>query len=58
MLHRIKWEEDMVKDADGKESPNNCVLVWQVRLNDTFLFITEVYKQKTDVKIYFFSFLT
>ncbi|KAK9508483.1 hypothetical protein O3M35_006030 [Rhynocoris fuscipes] len=29
MLQRIKWEEDMVKDSDGKESPNSCVLVWQ-----------------------------
>uniref|UniRef100_A0A224XG85 Putative u4/u6 small nuclear ribonucleoprotein n=1 Tax=Panstrongylus lignarius TaxID=156445 RepID=A0A224XG85_9HEMI len=29
MMNRIKWEEDIVKDADGKESPNSCVLVWQ-----------------------------
>lgn len=29
MLQRIKWEEDVAKDADGKESPNSCVLVWE-----------------------------
>lgn len=29
MLHRIKWEEDMVKDPDGNEVPNKCVLVWE-----------------------------
>ncbi|CAA9994584.1 unnamed protein product [Nesidiocoris tenuis] len=29
MLHRIKWEEDMVKDAEGVESPNTCALVWE-----------------------------
>ncbi|XP_014248539.1 U4/U6 small nuclear ribonucleoprotein Prp3 [Cimex lectularius] len=29
MLNRIKWEEDIVKDADGNESPNKCVLVWE-----------------------------
>lgn len=29
MLQRIKWEEDSVKNADGKETPNNCVLVWE-----------------------------
>uniref|UniRef100_A0A182YDW1 Uncharacterized protein n=1 Tax=Anopheles stephensi TaxID=30069 RepID=A0A182YDW1_ANOST len=29
MLHRIKWEEDLVKNADGKEIPNSCVLVWE-----------------------------
>ncbi|XP_047039161.1 U4/U6 small nuclear ribonucleoprotein Prp3 [Helicoverpa zea] len=29
MLHRIKWEEDIVKDADGSEVPNSCALVWE-----------------------------
>uniref|UniRef100_A0A336LWG7 CSON006697 protein n=1 Tax=Culicoides sonorensis TaxID=179676 RepID=A0A336LWG7_CULSO len=29
MMHRIKWNEDFVKDADGKEIPNSCVLVWE-----------------------------
>lgn len=29
MLHRIKWEEDIVKDPDGNEVPNKCVLVWE-----------------------------
>ncbi|XP_053681187.1 U4/U6 small nuclear ribonucleoprotein Prp3 [Anopheles nili] len=29
MLHRIKWEEDLVKNADGVEIPNSCVLVWE-----------------------------
>ncbi|EAA03206.4 AGAP004682-PA [Anopheles gambiae str. PEST] len=29
MLHRIKWEEDLVKNADDKEIPNSCVLVWE-----------------------------
>ncbi|KAJ8971747.1 hypothetical protein NQ314_000563 [Rhamnusium bicolor] len=29
MLNRIKWEEDTVKDPDGKEVPNKCVLVWE-----------------------------
>lgn len=29
MLHRIKWEEDMVKDAEGNEVPNTCQLVWE-----------------------------
>ncbi|GJQ69096.1 hypothetical protein Trydic_g6260 [Trypoxylus dichotomus] len=29
MLHRVKWEEDMVKDPDGNEVPNKCVLVWE-----------------------------
>lgn len=29
MLNRIKWEEDMVKNADGNEVPNSCVLVWE-----------------------------
>jgi hypothetical protein len=31
MLNRIKWEEDTVKDSDGNESANKCVLVWEVR---------------------------
>ncbi|XP_066248608.1 U4/U6 small nuclear ribonucleoprotein Prp3 [Euwallacea similis] len=29
MMNRIKWEEDMVKDPDGNDVPNKCVLVWQ-----------------------------
>ncbi|CAH2224788.1 jg22513, partial [Pararge aegeria aegeria] len=29
MLNRIKWEEEMVKDADGGEIPNACHLVWE-----------------------------
>lgn len=29
MLHRIKWDEDTVKDPDGNEVPNKCVLVWE-----------------------------
>ncbi|XP_044761879.1 U4/U6 small nuclear ribonucleoprotein Prp3 [Coccinella septempunctata] len=29
MLNRIKWEEDVVKDPDGNEVPNQCVLVWE-----------------------------
>lgn len=29
MLNRIKWEEDIVKDPDGNEVPNKCVLMWE-----------------------------
>ncbi|XP_046749508.1 U4/U6 small nuclear ribonucleoprotein Prp3 [Diprion similis] len=29
MVRRIKWEEDIVKDNDGNEVPNRCVLVWE-----------------------------
>ncbi|XP_063836829.1 U4/U6 small nuclear ribonucleoprotein Prp3 [Ostrinia nubilalis] len=29
MLHRIKWEDDLVKDAEGNEVPNSCQLVWE-----------------------------
>lgn len=29
MLNRVKWEEDIVKDPDGREVPNKCVLVWE-----------------------------
>lgn len=29
MLHRIKWEEDMVKTSSGKEEPNKCDLIWE-----------------------------
>ncbi|XP_046975453.1 U4/U6 small nuclear ribonucleoprotein Prp3 [Vanessa cardui] len=29
MLHRIKWEEEMVKDADGQPTGNSCHLVWE-----------------------------
>ncbi|XP_048003200.1 U4/U6 small nuclear ribonucleoprotein Prp3 [Leguminivora glycinivorella] len=29
MLNRIKWEDDLVKDAEGAEVPNTCTLVWE-----------------------------
>lgn len=29
MLHRIKWEEDTVKDHEGADVPNSCHLVWE-----------------------------
>ncbi|XP_015127045.1 U4/U6 small nuclear ribonucleoprotein Prp3 isoform X2 [Diachasma alloeum] len=29
MTVRIKWEEDIVKDNDGNDVPNKCVLVWR-----------------------------
>lgn len=29
MMNRIKWDEDMVKNADGNEIPNSCNLVWE-----------------------------
>ncbi|XP_020283218.1 U4/U6 small nuclear ribonucleoprotein Prp3 [Pseudomyrmex gracilis] len=29
MMHRIKWEEDTVKDNDGNDVKNRCVLVWE-----------------------------
>lgn len=29
MMSRVKWDEDLVKDADGKEVANSCVLVWE-----------------------------
>lgn len=33
MMHRIKWEEDLVKSTEGttedKEEPNSCKLVWE-----------------------------
>ncbi|CAG9823250.1 unnamed protein product [Phaedon cochleariae] len=29
MLQRIKWEEDTVRDPDGLQVPNKCVLVWE-----------------------------
>ncbi|KAH0956150.1 hypothetical protein HN011_001978 [Eciton burchellii] len=29
MMHRIKWEEDVVKDNDGNDVTNKCVLVWE-----------------------------
>ncbi|XP_032599005.1 U4/U6 small nuclear ribonucleoprotein Prp3 isoform X2 [Drosophila grimshawi] len=29
MLHRIKWEEDVVKGNDGQDVANTCVLVWE-----------------------------
>jgi hypothetical protein len=41
MLNRIKWEEDTVKDNDGNESANKCVMVWEV--NVTWMeFLTSV----------------
>lgn len=36
MLNRIKWEDEIIKDNEGMEVPNRCVLVWEVsaeRLN-------------------------
>ncbi|KAJ8873936.1 hypothetical protein PR048_024774 [Dryococelus australis] len=29
MLSRIKWEEDNVKNREGQEVPNKCVLIWE-----------------------------
>ncbi|XP_053598579.1 U4/U6 small nuclear ribonucleoprotein Prp3 [Microplitis demolitor] len=29
MMQRIKWEEDIVKDTDGNDVPNKCVIVWE-----------------------------
>ena len=29
MMNRIKWDEDLVKNADGNEIPNLCSLVWE-----------------------------
>ena len=29
MLHRIKWEEETLKDKEGQEIENKCVLVWE-----------------------------
>ncbi|XP_034945371.1 uncharacterized protein Prp3 [Chelonus insularis] len=29
MMNRIKWEEDIVKDNDGNDVPNKCVVVWE-----------------------------
>ncbi|XP_063231313.1 U4/U6 small nuclear ribonucleoprotein Prp3 isoform X2 [Bacillus rossius redtenbacheri] len=29
MLSRIKWEEDTVKNREGQEVPNKCVLIWE-----------------------------
>lgn len=29
MMHRIRWDEDTVKNADGNEVPNACHLVWE-----------------------------
>ena len=30
MLHRIKWEEDMVKGKEDEETENKCALIWEV----------------------------
>ena len=29
MLNRIKWDEEVIKDREGQETVNNCVLVWE-----------------------------
>ena len=29
MLHRIKWEEETLKDREGLDPNNKCVLVWE-----------------------------
>ena len=29
MLHRIKWEEETLKDREGMDINNHCVLVWE-----------------------------
>ena len=29
MLNRIKWDEEVIKDKEGHEIMNNCVLVWE-----------------------------
>ena len=29
MMHRIKWEEDIVKDNDGNDVENKCIQVWK-----------------------------
>ncbi|KAK0163611.1 hypothetical protein PV327_007277 [Microctonus hyperodae] len=29
MMNRIKWEEDIVKDNDGNDVANKCVVIWQ-----------------------------
>ncbi|KAK0086294.1 hypothetical protein PV325_001839 [Microctonus aethiopoides] len=29
MMNRIKWEEDIVKDNDGNDVANKCILIWQ-----------------------------
>lgn len=39
MLHRIKWEEDIVTDASGNENPNKCVLVWEVCIGVSFNYL-------------------
>ncbi|XP_041968747.1 U4/U6 small nuclear ribonucleoprotein Prp3 isoform X2 [Aricia agestis] len=31
MLHRIRWEDDTVKDERGQDVPNTCKLVWEGR---------------------------
>lgn len=30
MLHRIKWEEDALKNPSEKDKNNQCVLIWEV----------------------------
>ncbi|KAK6635467.1 hypothetical protein RUM43_007637 [Polyplax serrata] len=27
--HRIKWDEDLIKNSEDSETPNKCVLVWK-----------------------------
>ncbi|RZF45074.1 hypothetical protein LSTR_LSTR002035 [Laodelphax striatellus] len=29
MMHRIKWEEDTVKNPEGKDETNKCDLIWE-----------------------------
>jgi U4/U6 small nuclear ribonucleoprotein PRP3 len=35
MLTRIKWEDEIIKDNEGNEVPNRCVLVWEVSAVET-----------------------
>lgn len=30
MTHRVKWDEDLVKNSEDNEIPNKCVIVWKV----------------------------
>jgi len=40
MLHRMKWEDDVIKTKDESEPKayNNCTLVWEVIKYYNFLF--------------------
>lgn len=58
MVHRIKWEEDIIKNPDGKEVPNKCVLVWKVRIFSLYLLSniqTLLFTRRFTYYIYFFS---